>query len=427
MDDFLGRSARGVFRESENYLPNARARWTSPGLPSNLSPMSHEEPSFGMKRPWSAVSAPSDVGEQQLSLGIFCPPRSINDVAEDSNGAWRTNRISSGSSGHGLERGISDCMETITNRSPTVPTHDSPHSKPPQVMRLMGVSIEIPPDPTPEPTGMITNLNPPGRSIHLSQSASKSRSPGDRHVEISPRITEASSSRLPSTTSVTTIEAITSISEQDEKKGLLVNELKVGEPVMTEEQFIRACRKYSNDLARENDNNATRKTVHEEATRRLMENYEAWYKHWKKIANLDFDLFTENMTTKMRCMIINYLLYVEMISTTIPISKDAVGSELKKAFELAQIMFGPGRINQQIKNTKMYEECYNIRRQVNKSRKQLDVSPGLWKFLRIWMRVHRKDLLDKILVHHLWYTAKRFLNTNFYSSIEKLNTKLKSC
>ncbi|KAI9623867.1 hypothetical protein KEM48_009239 [Puccinia striiformis f. sp. tritici PST-130] len=324
MDDFLGRSAHGFSRESETHLPEARARWTSPGLLSS-SPASHEEPSFNMKRPReNAASAPSDFGEQQLGLGIFSSPKATKeyDVAEDSNGAWGTNRRSSGSLDHDFE-----------------------------------------PDPTPEPTGMITNSNPPGRSIHLSQSASKSRSLGDRNLGISQTITEASSSRLPRTTSVTTIEPITSISEQDEKKGLLVNKLKVGEPVMTEEQFIRACRKYSNDLARENDNNATRKTVHEEATRRLMESYEAWYQHWKKIANLDFDIFPENMTTKMRCMIINYLLYVEMISTTIPISKDAVGSELKKAFELAQMMFGPGRINQQIKNTKMYEECYNIRRQ----------------------------------------------------------------
>ncbi|KAA1099794.1 hypothetical protein PGT21_020689 [Puccinia graminis f. sp. tritici] len=205
--------------------------------------------------------------------------------------------------------------------------------------------------------------------------------------------------------------------------------------IMTEKQFIQFCMVlyFNHDTNGDADKKHT--ITNEERyyqkmsmLDKLLQNHDIWYQHWKKIANIHFEIFPENLGPKMRTMIVTYLLYVEMISMIVPVETMgySVGAEVRRAFNLVENIYRPRKFTKELRETELYKKTHKIKKSVTNGRANSNVYIGLWALLEIWMQTYRPELFNSIIKEFYWEATKRFFNKIFFHSIENLTKQLEN-
>ncbi|KAA1074177.1 hypothetical protein PGT21_006815 [Puccinia graminis f. sp. tritici] len=164
----------------------------------------------------------------------------------------------------------------------------------------------------------------------------------------------------------------------------------------------------------------------------IWSNKDVWYQHWLKKEGFNFKSCTQKIesyeTLRMRKIVTTFLFYVEMISTIIPNLKsgDTVGSKLKEAFELFELLISvtnhtPSNSKKTFKETKMLNE-YKVL-----IRGSQCFFSCVWIALEFWMKIYRKELCISILEHNnSFQTTKTFFNNVFYCSIGRLSWRIQN-
>ncbi|KAA1095485.1 hypothetical protein PGT21_021594 [Puccinia graminis f. sp. tritici] len=378
---------------------------------------------------------------------------------------------SSSASDKGIKRESPDRLKIYSHsQSSTLAEPMDLERRPHKVIKLLGFSIVTPADPTSDLEGITTHSKQSGESSSPVKSESdigevkplhsilrrkhKKISGSSQHI-ITPAACKIEPTQGSSEADATsTNDSIRKAIKKEYQSGVLKFDEKVFRPspisgkinqniskilkilsydhnlneiVLTEKQFIRYCMflYHNQDTNSEgilmNDDERRKQKL--ELLDKLMENRQHWYRHWMKRATLNLENFPENLNVKMRNLIVMYLFYVEMISTIVPGSTEA-GSELTKAFEFAQTIYGSRTSNHRIIDTEFYQKTLKIKKNVIRSISHTNLFPSLWNFLRLWMEAYRIDFLDLIIKNRLWDATKRFFNKIFVYSIENLNIQM---